>query len=254
MNAQRTDMTGPKPKRCDSKHMKRPTPKPATASFRCFQCGAEVGADADRCPNCRSFYIRGLKEEDVDELRRAEEMFDDPLVDFVEAHGSSVIDFDADIAIMSLLDDDRTDPGFVSECSHCGTVVELMTATCPMCGTPLEHLSVGLVDIFADMEFDPEPFLDADCPYCGEHVTLTSGNCPSCGEAVDVRDERDPTLKVRPVLRTKDVVFLHLDIETGEINVLKRNGVGHGYDQVFLHLNGAGNDGLGKGRPGPLRG
>lgn len=253
MNAVECYMTGTKAKRGTSKQAKTPTQGSAGASFTCYQCGARVSYDSDQCPKCRSSYIKGLKDEDVDELIKAEEMPEEPTEDFVEAHGSSVVHFDADITIMNLLDDDRTDPGFVSECSHCGTVVELSTSRCPMCGTPLEHLSVGLVDMFADMEFDPEPFEDADCPYCGEHVTLRSGDCPSCGKAVDVRDERDPTLKVRPVLTARDVVFLHLDIETGDINVLKRNTMRHRYDQMSVHLNGADNGHQSKGRSGLSR-
>lgn len=246
-------MTGPKAKRGAPRHAKRQADRPAGASFTCYQCGARVSYDSDQCPGCRSFYIRGLRDEDINELVKAEELCEEPEVDLVDNHGSSVVHFDADMDIMSLLDDGRAEPGFVSECSHCGTVVELSTSRCPMCGTPLEHVSVGLVDMFADMEFDPEPFEDADCPYCGEHVTLRSGDCPSCGEPVDVRDERDPMLKVRPVLTARDVVFLHLDIETGEIDILKRNTTRHRYDQMSVHLDAADESGRGKGRTGPLR-
>ncbi len=247
-------MTGTKTKRGPSERAKRPTRSSAGASFSCFQCGAKVSYDSDRCPKCRSSYIKGLKEEDVDELLKAEKALDEPFVDFVEAHGSTVVHFDADISMMNLLDDEGADPGFVSECSNCGTVVEINTSRCPMCGSALEHLNVGLVDMFADMEFDPQPSEDADCPYCGEHVTLRSGDCPSCGKTVGFKDAHDPALKVSPVLKARDVVFLHLDIATGEIDILKRNTARHCYDQMSLHLNGAGNGEAAKGRSGLSRG
>lgn len=246
-------MSDPKAKHGASRREKKKAQGSATASFPCYQCGAEVSIDSDRCPKCRSFYIKGLKQEDIDELVKAERMCEEPQTDFVQAHGPSVVQIDGDIELMNLLDDGRFEPGFVSECSHCGTVVELTTSSCPMCGTHLEHVSVCLVDVFADMEFDPEPSQDADCPYCGEHVTLLSGDCPSCGKAVGMKDRRDPDLKVRPLLKARDVVFLHMDIETGEVRVLKRDPARHRYDHVSVHLNGAGSD-PGKGKPGLSRG
>lgn len=243
-------MSGRRTKRTPGKAPGKRTKGPAGASFRCCQCDAVVGSDSDRCPGCGAFYIRGLKDEDVDELSRAELLSEEPSVDFVEAHRSSTVQFDADIDIMSLLDDGITDPGFVSECSHCGTVVELSTSRCPICGTPMEHLKVGLVDMFTGMEFDPEPFDDADCPYCGEHVRPRAGDCPSCGKAIGFKSRRDPDMKVKPVLRDRDVVFIHLDIDTGDISVLRRDRTRHRYDQGLLHLNGAEDGSQGRAREG----
>mgnify|MGYP001029601893 CR=1 FL=1 len=52
----------------------------------------------------------------------------------------------------------------------------------------------------------------------------------------------------------RDVVFLHLDIATGEIDILRRNTARHCYDQMSLHLKGAGNGEAAKGRSGLSRG
>ena len=225
---------------------------PAGATFTCFQCGAQVSYESDRCPKCKSFYIRDVRDEDVDELLKAEQARE-PLEEFIDMHGSPLVHFDAEIGLMKLLEDERTDPGFVSECPHCGTVVEVETHRCPMCGTSLDTDDPGLVGVFKDMDFDPGPFEDADCPYCGEHVSLDSGSCPACGEALDLSDESDPALKVLPVLCADNVVFLHLDIETGEIDILQRNAARRRYDQASIFLDLAENGGHGRRDPGLSR-
>lgn len=229
--------------------------KPAGASFTCFQCGAQVSYDSDRCPKCKSFYIRDVRDEDVDELMRAEQARE-PLDEFLDSHGPPLIHFDAEFGLMKLLEDEHADPGFVSECSHCGTVVEVDTQRCPMCGTPLDMDDPGLVGVFKDMEFDPGTLEDSDCPYCGERVNLDSGVCPACGEKLESRDGADPSRKVLPVLVADNVVFLHLDIETGEIDILQRNAARHRFDQASMFLDLAGNGGHGhaRGRPGLSRG
>lgn len=225
------------------------------ASFTCFQCGAQVPFDTDRCPQCRSFYVKDVRDEEIDELLRAESTGESALGDFVDAHGSSMVHFDTEIGLMHLLEDDRTDPGFVSECSRCGTVVELDTDRCPMCGATLTLEDHGLVRIFKDMDIAPGPVEEADCPYCGEHVTLESGHCPVCDKILDVRDGgRDPLLKVCPVLLADNVVFMHLDIGTGEIDILQR-GLGRPrYHQMSLLLDWAGNGDQGADRKAPSRG
>jgi len=219
-------------------------PKAVVPSFPCFQCGARVPYDSDACPRCRAAYIRDVKIEDVDELLRAEEMRDLPLDDFVDRAGSPVVHFDAETGVMHFLEDDNGEPDFAFECTHCGTVVELNTDRCPICGTRLELGDTGLVGMFTDMDFDPGPFDDADCPFCGEHVTLVSGKCPSCLNNVCSECDHDPAGKIRPVLRADNVVFLHLDIGTGEINFLQRTTSRAGYEQASVQLDGIGNNGF----------
>lgn len=237
------------PERYATRRLKRP----ARASFTCFQCGAQVSYDSDRCPGCKAFYIKDVRPEDVDELLRAEQARDANMDEIMKVHRSPLVHFDGELSLMRLLEDEKADPGFVSECSHCGTVVEVETDRCPMCGTPLDGDDEGLVGVFKDMEFDPAPFEEADCPFCGEHVRLESGSCPECGRALDTHDEGDPTLKVLPVLSADNVVFLHLDIETGEIDILQRNAARRRYDQASMFLDLADNGGHGRGRSGLSR-
>lgn len=220
-----------------------PRPKPA-ASFTCFQCGAQVRYDSDRCPKCKSFYIRDVTDEDMEELTRAEQTQDGLLDDIVEREGSPVVHFDAETGVMHFLEDDHSDPDFVFECTHCGTLVELNTDRCPICGTKLELGDTGLVGIFTDMEFDTDPLEEMDCPFCGDHVSFHSGSCPACGKDMDMSDDRGQVRKVRPILRADNVVFLHLDIITGEVNFLQRNVAKRGYDQLSVQLDGIGSNGF----------
>jgi RNA polymerase subunit RPABC4/transcription elongation factor Spt4 len=235
--------------RCATRRLKRP----AAASFKCFQCGAQVGYDSDRCPGCKSFYVKDVRPEDVDELLRAEQERDGGVDEIMRVHGAPTVRVEGEFSLMRLLEDERTDPGFVTECRRCGTVIELDTDRCPMCGAPLGQDDEGLVGVFKDMEFDPSPFEEADCPFCGEHVRLALGSCPECGRALDTRDDGDPNLKVLPLLKADNVVFVHLDIETGEIDILQRNAARHRYDQASMFLDLAENGGHGRTKPGLSR-
>lgn len=241
------------PEAAPQKYATRRLKKQAKASFPCFQCGAQVSYGSDRCPQCKSYYVKDVRPEDVDELLRAEQERDGSLDEIMRMHSSPLVHFEGEYSLMRLLEDERTDPGFVSECHQCGTVVEIDTNRCPMCGALLDQDDEGLVGVFKDMDFDSTPFEDADCPFCGDHVTLDSGTCPSCGRVLDAREKGDPNMKVLPVLRADNVVFLHLDIETGEIDILQRNPARHRYDQASMFLDLADNSGQGRGRPGLSR-
>ena len=61
-----------------------------------------------------------------------------------------------------------------------------------------------------------------------------------CGNVLENCDPQDPNKKVRPVLRADNVVFLHLDITTGEVNFVQRSRKKVGYDQVSIQLDGIG--------------
>lgn len=221
----------------DPKGHGRHAASPGARAFSCFQCGAQVPRDSDRCPKCKAFYVRGVKSEDVDELLRVEDMKEAAMEDFVERIGTSVIHFDADTGVMQFMGDRIRDPDISFECARCGTLVEFSTDRCPMCGSRPGLEDSGLMAIFDGMVFNPAPIRDADCPFCGERVSLDSGRCPKCSKDLGKCDERDPMWKVNPVLRLNNVVFLHLDIETGEISILQRNPAGRGYDHAFMRLD-----------------
>jgi hypothetical protein len=81
---------------------------------------------------------------------------------------------------------------------------------------------------------------ELDCPHCGEHVSLAQGACPACHEKVEGADSAG---KIEPVVHGDNVVFMHLDVETGELNYLQRLAKRLGFEQMTVHLDGIGQSG-----------
>lgn len=118
----------------------------------------------------------------------------------------------------------------VRECSHCGTGVQLDVDLCPICGSKLGSPDAGLVGLFDGLEFRDED-REIDCPLCGEHVVLAEGTCPACNEHV-AEEGRKRTLEFEPLVHGHDVLLMWLDVESGEVNYLRRAKDGMGWDQV----------------------
>ncbi len=92
----------------------------------------------------------------------------------------------------------------VRECCHCGTEIEFETDRCPICGTVLVTPDKGIVEFLED---DSGPV-----------------------------DERGS--KMDPIIHTRDVVFLHLDVSTGMVDYLKRLEKGRGFGQATAQIPG----------------
>lgn len=227
--------------------------EPQEESFECFQCGARVPYSSDRCPSCMSYYIRGLRPTDVDELLRAEEMRDPDMGDFIESLSSPVLHFDAETGVVRFMDGQSPRAAGL-ECQQCGTVIEMTTDACPMCGHIMAQPDLGLIGVLDGSEFDPGRLQDVDCPFCGERVTLKHGRCPDCGELLERAGRGEPGSKLLPVLRLSGVVFLRLDVDAGEICFLRRNGTGCGYGHALIGLGHADGDVHGRTRSGSSRG
>ena len=213
-------------------------PKAEPGSFNCLECGAPLSLGADRCPKCNSRYVE-ISDEALKELESAEMDIGDESEDgeVVEKESAPCIHFDLETGTVSYLEDDDKASDFMLECSHCGTEIEFDTDRCPICGTALESSDVGLVSLFTDMKFDEVKEDEMDCPLCGEHVTLTKGKCPACSEIVQGGDPRDPSAKVDPVIHNDNVVFMHLDVVTGELNYLQRLAKKLGFEQLTVQLD-----------------
>ena len=219
-----------------------PTPPHGTPeTFTCIQCGAEVPLEAERCPICQSLYIKDVSDEALDEVAAAEDAFDEDANALMATEAIPCIHFDADTGTISYLEKDDSDPDFMLECSHCGTAVLFDTDNCPICGTKLDVTDTGIVSLFADMEFGENDLEEElDCPFCGDHVSLVQGACPACHEKVEGADSAG---KIEPVVHGDNVVFMHLDVETGELNYLQRLAKRLGFEQMTVHLDGIGQSG-----------
>ncbi len=225
-------------------HEAPPEPREMQEAFKCIQCGAMVPVDSERCPKCKVLYVAGVHDEELMQLQLAEMEDVDDTMDLLDRSDSPVIHFDAELGIINYLEEDKNEADFVFECSHCGTLIQFDTDKCPICGTALELGDTGLVGLFANMDFDGDPLTEVDCPFCGEHVSLKAGKCPACGTAVEVVESKDAAKKVAPVVRSENVVFLHLDVETGELNYLQKLAHRLGLERVSVKLDGIGKGGF----------
>ena len=122
--------------------------------------------------------------------------------------------------------------GIELECRRCGTVIQFVTGKCPICGSELGAGFSGLAELLAGSTFEEERCAEEACPACGELVRLEADICPACNEAV-----RNGENRVLPVEVGDNVVFIHLDVLTGEICCLRRMREETGLEQVCLRLD-----------------
>ncbi len=224
--------------RCQAKATIEPPktePQPSQP-FKCPLCGASVVEGARECADCGSRLVTGVSDSQLDELEEAERHADDePPQDSSEGLGGVEppgVRFDAETGTVSRLPEDEP-----PECSNCGTEIEFEAEVCPMCGARMAK-EVGIVDLFKDMAFDSDESPEMDCPFCGEHVVLDEGVCPKCQEKVQSIEDEIGMERVDPVIHMDNVVFLHLDVSAGEVNLLHRQARNRGLEQITLQLEG----------------
>jgi len=123
--------------------------------------------------------------------------------------------------------------GFELECRRCGTIIQFLAGKCPICGANFSLGSSGLAELLEGLSFEDEQSPEEICPACGEVVVLETGSCPACGEEV-----RSGENKVLPVEVGDNVVFMHLDVMTGEISCLRRSAADAGFEHASLRLDG----------------
>jgi len=217
--------------------------EPVPKHFVCFECGAKIPEGMDICPKCRARYLLDLLPESIAELERIqmESAHDDDSLELRTPESLPVLHFDALEGIMSYLEPDSGESDFVLECSHCGTLVALDVGNCPMCGTGLGISDVGILSLLKDTVFDTEAISELECPHCGEHVTLQDGTCPSCESLIIDAGASVAENKTIPIIRNENVVFVHVDLETGDLNYIQRHLRKLAIEHTSIQLEGIGN-------------
>jgi RNA polymerase subunit RPABC4/transcription elongation factor Spt4 len=225
------------------------TSTPARA-VSCLACGAPMPGDSDSCPRCHSKYIHDILPGAIAELERAEltavgsSGYGDDDGDDLGFDEFPIIHFDAVDGVINYLDHTEGVSDFVLECSNCGTLIQLDIDRCPLCGNPLKISDVGLLSLIQGSDFNEECLSELECPHCGEHVTLGDGCCPACGSIiVDLKQETSGR-KVIPLIDSENVVFIHIDLETGDLNYLQRHINSVAIEHTSIRLDGIGNDGF----------
>jgi len=219
-------------------------------TFICGQCGASVPMGASLCPKCHCRYLNDVSDEQLRDLESAErEVREDTLPDAGQMIGrmeAPCIHFDALDGTVSYLEEDHELQNVSVVCSGCETEIEFEADRCPVCGTKLDKAEGGLVGLFTGMEFDSDESMEMDCPFCGEHVVIANGTCPACNEAVRPANVGSPAERIDPVIHMGNIVFLHLDVSTGEVNFLQKLARNQGFEQKTVQLEGIGRSGFDK--------
>ena len=150
---------------------------------------------------------------------------------------TSCVRFDTESGTILYLEESVCAPDFEIECTHCGTLIGFDAEFCPICGAKFEMCDTGIVKIFVGMDFETERDAEIDCPLCGERITPEKGICPFCKERVHDDNPQDSDIKLEPVIHNENVVFMHFDVETGEVSFLQRLARCLGFEQLTVKLD-----------------
>lgn len=148
--------------------------------------------------------------------------------------------FDAETGRVNYIDDDKNSFGQVCECLKCGTIIDFEAESCPVCGAKLDEGDSDIVAMIGRDALFWEDGCEIDCPQCGEHVTLTDGVCPICDASMSGLNGSDD--RVSPLVSAGNVVFVHLDFESGEVEYLQRLERNRGFERTSLQIKNSGHD------------
>lgn len=145
------------------------------------------------------------------------------------------VSFDAETGRISRhVDTQEPDEG--RECFKCGTTLEFDVARCPMCGARFDAGDWGLVSLLGGQCFDWQRSEEFDCPQCGERVKSSDEVCPGCGASLDSLHREEGAAELSPVVKGENVVFLHLDVESGEVEYLRKSVKNRGFEHMAVYL------------------
>ena len=197
-------------------------PKAATPTvplFGCFECGARIPRDSVRCPECGILYVQDPKDEALDVSFAAKEqtLADGEGRAVFADRSMSFAHFDIKSGMMTCLQTDGEETDFGLECHNCGALTQFGTDKCPLCHHSFDEWDTGLIGLLDGLKFDLDEDKELNCPMCGEHVVVDGGRCPSCKETITYRSKNSPDAVVQPLLKEKDVIFVHLDVVNDDL-------------------------------------
>ena len=207
----------------------QPEPKASTV-FRCLKCATTVPAASEKCPRCGTAYVREeisaeAEEAEIDAELALDDSFED-LSPLFEQDDLGCGYFDVDHGIVAYIEPRRESKDAVFECLNCRTIVEFEAEKCPFCKQPLKKIDDGIVEIVNGVivgeDLDMEISKDVFCPICGDLLALDKGHCIVC-ETELVSPSEEILSSLCPVVPSSNLIFLHLDIEKGDLNYLSNS-------------------------------
>jgi len=198
--------------------------------FRCLKCATLVPLDSERCPKCGTTYVKDeiskeTEEAEIDAELALDDVFEDvsPLFEQDEL-GCGY--FDVDHGIVAYVEPRHGSKDAVFECLNCKTILEFEAERCPFCNEPLKKIEEGIVEIVNGVivgeDLDMEISRDVFCPICGDLLALEGGHCIVCETKLVSPSDEDLSC-LCPVVPSSNLVFLHLDVENGDLNYLSNS-------------------------------
>lgn len=221
--------------------------QPRIRMFECPECSARIPEESEKCPVCHIKYLKDLCPEALAELDRAMSEETRELSDLVEIRDVDslpVLHFDTLEGIMNFLEEDDSESEFVLECPHCSAVVQFDVERCPICSTALETTDVGILSLLSGMDFDSCEMSELECPQCGEHVRLVKGTCPVCDSMIVDPEGSGDENKLLPIVGTDNIVFVHIDLEKGDLNYVQKHLSKVALDHISIQLEQIGSGGF----------
>ncbi|MBN1678464.1 MAG: hypothetical protein JW880_08000 [Candidatus Thermoplasmatota archaeon] len=150
--------------------------------------------------------------------------------------------FDAGTGKVSYIDDEKSSSEMICECHRCGTLLQFEANRCPVCGVRFDEGDSGIVALLSEKSLDWDDACEMDCPQCGEHVELVQGSCPACGASIASPGDAGADEKPCQLVSSENVVFVHLDVELGQVEYLQRLDRSRGFEHMAVQLKDIGSD------------
>jgi len=198
--------------------------------FRCLKCATLVPLDSERCPKCGTAYVKDeisaeAEEAEIDAELALDDIFEDVSPLFKQDELGCGY-FDVDHGIVAYIEPRHGSKDAIFECLNCKTILEFEAERCPFCNEPLKKIEEGTVEIVNGVivgeDLDMEISRDIFCPICGDLLALEGGHCIVCETKLVSPSDEDLSY-LCPVVPSNNLVFLHLDVENGDLNYLSKS-------------------------------
>jgi endogenous inhibitor of DNA gyrase (YacG/DUF329 family) len=185
---------------------------------------------SERCPKCGTAYVKDeisaeMEEAEIDAELALDDVFED-VSQLFEQDELGCGYFDVDHGIVAYVEPRDGSKDAVFECLNCKTVLEFEAERCPFCNESLKKIEEGIVEIVNGVivgeDLDMEMSRDVFCPICGDLLALDGGQCIVC-ETKLVSPSGEGLSHLCPVVPSDNLVFLHLDVENGDLNYLSNS-------------------------------
>jgi len=196
-----------------------------TRGFDCLNCHSHGLFGMDHCLGCGTRYVwadipEGDERPCEDDLSSdSEPLFDQKTVEcgYLDVEGG----------VFAFTGPTCSNRYELSECLNCGTLLEVPVRSCPLCGGALIQMTGGLTKlisgVIAGSRIAPDPTGRIFCQSCGDMVDGKGSSCSNCNARL-IPQSVELSIPLIRIFPTKNIVFAHLNIESGTMECLSQDG------------------------------